>query len=91
VANGTPGNNITFSVTFTNSNNNARTYFLSMQAATASSTSTIFTGSNSVSNFTYTGSTPLIAVKAGTTVTVAYRDPTNTPSDTVSATIEYLA
>ena len=87
VNNGTNGNNISFTVNYTEPNGTNTTTVL----ITNSYGNTIATnGSNSVNNGGYTCLTMLLSVKAGTAITVNYQDPTNTPNDIASAVIKRL-
>jgi hypothetical protein len=83
VANGTSGNLVTFGVSYTNPQGDVRTAYFLMQENLVNAT-ILFSGTPNVPNATYSGMVELISLKAGNTATVVYRDPTNTPSDTVS-------
>lgn len=86
--NGTSGNSISFKVSYTNSNNVAITHSLPMLAPLAV---TLATGANSFSNATFPALVTPITAKGGTTITITYQDPTNTPNDLVTAILEELS
>lgn len=88
INNGVSGNAITFSLTYRDAAGTARTNFFAMQSG-----STFLTAAG-VSSFGNAGwaSEPLCfyAGVAGN-ITFTYRDPTNTPNDTVNVILERLA
>lgn len=89
VNNGTSGNNLSLQVVYTD----PRTGIASTTPfSTATSTAAVsFNGSTSITNSRYAMYPYMIYCKPNTTVTIQYRDPTNTPSDHVSAFIERIS
>lgn len=88
VNNGISGNAITAQVSYTDSGGSAHTATLVMLGSAAFIQAA--NGANSFAN-SYWPAIPIqISTQAGSTLTVTYRDPTNTPNDLVSVTIERL-
>ena len=86
--NGVSGNSISFKVSYTNSSGTAITHSLPLLAPAGV---TVASGTNSFSNATFPALVTPITAKTGTTITITYQDPTNTPNDLVTAILEELS
>lgn len=88
--NGTSGNDITFSVGFSDGSIDVggAVYFL---ATGQGSNVILLAGGTSVANGQWSCPAMPLYVRAGTTVTVAFNDPTNTPSDYVTVMVKRVA
>lgn len=87
VNNGTSGNNVAVLCGYTNPGGSAQTICFNL---ISSNTQVLATGSSSVVNNRYAMTTETVACQPGTTLTVTYRDPTNTPNDAVVYIIEQM-
>lgn len=90
VSNAVSGNAITAQVGFFDTSGGGHTVFLNAVGGGGANNTLGFIGSNSIANSWYPGLSEMIGCKAGTTITISYNDPTNTPNDFVSAVIEQL-
>ena len=90
INNGTSPNALTAAVTFTDADTGGsvtQNFF----GATAGGAAVVFAnGSNTIGNGVLHCSSFSFKAKGGNAITIIYRDPTNTPSDKVSAFLEYL-
>lgn len=87
IANGTSGNSITLKVTYTEgSSGSAKTEYIRL-VASGGSTEVVANGTQSFVNGVYLGNPLGVYALHGTTITVSYQDPTNTPNDSCQATI----
>ena len=86
--NGTSGNAITLSVTYTDADGASRTTFFVLASG---STFSVAAGVTSFGNSAWTGEPLCFYATTTGAITIAFRDPTNTPNDTVNAVLERLA
>ena len=87
--NGVSGNMITAQVFYTNMNSAAKNFSFLVQGS--GGTLTLANGSNSLTNGDYSAKSVIVTCKPNTTLSATYRDPTNTPNDLVTYTVERLS